>query len=201
MADDMDVNCGTILDGAESVQECGQRIFELMLRVASGERTRVSQFDFGAAEFAPWVLGANDVALRLTERLPWRVSKASNNPAGNGSSFLSGCAKPLSQDRPIRVHGYRKQASVPVTTSPSVRATVTPALSSISRRSACNSKTRVIASRSPACIVRRMGSSISSVLNALPTRQDVRTHERNACRAFPADRARARHGRGHHPHA
>jgi altronate hydrolase len=58
MEDDMDVNCGTILDGDESVQECGQRIFELMLRVASGERTKSEQFDFGAAEFAPWVIGA-----------------------------------------------------------------------------------------------------------------------------------------------
>jgi altronate hydrolase len=58
MEDDMDVNCGTILDGAENVQECGQRVFELMLRVASGERTKSEQFDFGAAEFAPWVLGA-----------------------------------------------------------------------------------------------------------------------------------------------
>jgi altronate hydrolase len=58
MEDDMDVNCGTILDGEESVQQCGQRIFELMLRVASGERTKSEQFDFGAAEFAPWVLGA-----------------------------------------------------------------------------------------------------------------------------------------------
>ena len=58
MEDDMDVNCGTILDGDENVQQCGQRIFELMLRVASGERTKSEQFDFGAAEFAPWVLGA-----------------------------------------------------------------------------------------------------------------------------------------------
>jgi altronate hydrolase len=56
--DDMDVNCGTVLDGEESVQECGQRIFEMMLRVASGEPTKSEQFDFGAAEFAPWVLGA-----------------------------------------------------------------------------------------------------------------------------------------------
>jgi altronate hydrolase len=54
----MDVNCGTILDGDETVQECGQRIFELMLRVASGEATKSEAFDFGAAEFAPWVLGA-----------------------------------------------------------------------------------------------------------------------------------------------
>ncbi|MCX7309647.1 MAG: UxaA family hydrolase, partial [Afipia sp.] len=58
MEDDMDVNCGTILDGEETVQECGQRIFDLMLRVASGEQTKSEAFDFGAAEFAPWVLGA-----------------------------------------------------------------------------------------------------------------------------------------------
>jgi len=58
MEDDMDVNCGTILDGDETVQQCGQRIFELILRVASGEQTKSEAFDFGAAEFAPWVLGA-----------------------------------------------------------------------------------------------------------------------------------------------
>ncbi len=58
MEDDMDVNCGTILDGDESVDECGARIFDLMLRVASGERTKSETFDFGSAEFAPWVLGA-----------------------------------------------------------------------------------------------------------------------------------------------
>jgi altronate hydrolase len=56
--DDMDVNCGTVLDGDETVQQAGQRIFELILRVASGERTKSEEFDFGAAEFAPWVLGA-----------------------------------------------------------------------------------------------------------------------------------------------
>ncbi len=58
MQDDMDVNCGTVLDGDETVQQCGERIFDLMLRVASGERTRSEQFDFGAAEFAPWQIGA-----------------------------------------------------------------------------------------------------------------------------------------------
>jgi altronate hydrolase len=56
--DDMDINCGTILDGDETVQQAGQRIFDLILRVASGEPTKSEQFDFGAAEFAPWVLGA-----------------------------------------------------------------------------------------------------------------------------------------------
>jgi altronate hydrolase len=58
MEDDMDINCGTILDGGESVQQCGERIFDHILRVASGEPTKSEQFDFGAAEFAPWVLGA-----------------------------------------------------------------------------------------------------------------------------------------------
>ena len=58
MEDDMDVNCGTILDGEETVQQCGQRIFELMLRTASGEPTKSESFDFGGAEFAPWVIGA-----------------------------------------------------------------------------------------------------------------------------------------------
>jgi altronate hydrolase len=58
MEEDMDINCGTILDGDESVAECGRRIFELFLRTASGEPTKSELFDFGAAEFAPWVIGA-----------------------------------------------------------------------------------------------------------------------------------------------
>ena len=53
----MDVNCGTIVDGEETVQEAGQRIFDLILRVASGERTKSELYDFGSAEFAPWPLG------------------------------------------------------------------------------------------------------------------------------------------------
>ncbi len=58
MVDDMDINCGTILDGEESVQDCGARIFDSILRVASGERTKSEGFDAGGAEFAPWVIGA-----------------------------------------------------------------------------------------------------------------------------------------------
>jgi altronate hydrolase len=54
----MDVNCGTIVTGEESIEQVGQRIFELMLRVASGERTKSESYDFGGAEFAPWVIGA-----------------------------------------------------------------------------------------------------------------------------------------------
>jgi altronate hydrolase len=58
MVDDMDINCGTIVTGEESVQQVGERIFQHMLRAASGERTKSESFDFGGAEFAPWVLGA-----------------------------------------------------------------------------------------------------------------------------------------------
>ena len=58
MEDDMDINCGTILDEGESVQDCGARIFDHILRTASGEQTKSEAFDFGGAEFAPWVQGA-----------------------------------------------------------------------------------------------------------------------------------------------
>ena len=58
LQDDMDVNCGTILDGEESVQQCGERIFDLILKTASGKPTKSESFDFGSAEFAPWVVGA-----------------------------------------------------------------------------------------------------------------------------------------------
>ena len=58
MEEDMDINCGTILDGDETVEQCGQRIFDTIIRVASGERTKSETWDVGGAEFAPWVLGA-----------------------------------------------------------------------------------------------------------------------------------------------
>ena len=58
MEEDMDINCGTILDGTETLEECGQKIFNLFLQTASGTQTKSESFDFGAAEFAPWVIGA-----------------------------------------------------------------------------------------------------------------------------------------------
>jgi altronate hydrolase len=58
MPDDMDINCGGIADGVETVEECGQRIFDMILAVASGERTKSENLGFGDDEFAPWPLGA-----------------------------------------------------------------------------------------------------------------------------------------------
>ena len=58
MEDDMDINCGTILDGLETVEQCGERIFQHIVRVASGEKTKSELYAAGGAEFAPWVIGA-----------------------------------------------------------------------------------------------------------------------------------------------
>jgi altronate hydrolase len=58
MTDDMDINCGEILDGNASVEELGERIFELILETASGRQSRSEAHGFGAEEFVPWMLGA-----------------------------------------------------------------------------------------------------------------------------------------------
>ena len=58
MEDDMDINCGAILDGAMSVQEAGERIFRLILATASGEPSKSERHGFGQDEFVPWQLGA-----------------------------------------------------------------------------------------------------------------------------------------------
>jgi altronate hydrolase len=58
MADDMDINCGTIIDGEQTVQKAGARIFEEILAVASGKLTRSEEHGFGEEEFQPWLQGA-----------------------------------------------------------------------------------------------------------------------------------------------
>ncbi|MBV1696100.1 MAG: UxaA family hydrolase [Hyphomicrobiales bacterium] len=57
MIDDMDINCGDILDGV-SIEAKGQEIFEALLRTASGERTKSEMLGYGDAEYVPWVIGA-----------------------------------------------------------------------------------------------------------------------------------------------
>jgi altronate hydrolase len=58
MIEDMDVNCGPIVDGSSSVQEKGREIFETILRVACGEPSRSEELGIGNEEFVPWWLGA-----------------------------------------------------------------------------------------------------------------------------------------------
>jgi altronate hydrolase len=57
MIDDMDINCGDILDGV-SIEAKGQEIFETVLRVASGERSKSELLGYGDAEYVPWQIGA-----------------------------------------------------------------------------------------------------------------------------------------------
>jgi len=57
MIDDMDINCGDVLDGV-TIEEKGREIFRTMLRVASGERTKSEELGYGDSEFVPWQVGA-----------------------------------------------------------------------------------------------------------------------------------------------
>jgi altronate hydrolase len=56
--EDIDLDCGTIVDGLESVDDCGERIFRLMLETASGRLTKSERHGYGQNEFVPWQLGA-----------------------------------------------------------------------------------------------------------------------------------------------
>ena len=58
MADDMDFDCGAVLDGRATVTEVGDALFEEILEVASGRQTKSEEFGFGDEEFVPWQLGA-----------------------------------------------------------------------------------------------------------------------------------------------
>jgi altronate hydrolase len=56
--EDMDINCGEIIDGKSTIAEMGERIFQLVLRTASGEATKSEKHGYGQNEFVPWQLGA-----------------------------------------------------------------------------------------------------------------------------------------------
>jgi altronate hydrolase len=55
MRDNMDINAGVIADGEQSIQDVGREIFDMVLKVASGERTCAERL--GHKEFVPWRIG------------------------------------------------------------------------------------------------------------------------------------------------
>ncbi len=57
MTDDMDINCGDILDGV-SIEDKGREIFEKILEISSGTQTKSEELGYGDAEFVPWQIGA-----------------------------------------------------------------------------------------------------------------------------------------------
>jgi altronate hydrolase len=58
MREDMDINCGVVLDGDVDIDEMGQQIFDLMLATASGAQTQSEILGYGEDEFAPWHINA-----------------------------------------------------------------------------------------------------------------------------------------------
>jgi len=56
--EDMDLNCGEIVDKGVSIADMGQRIFEMILKAASGEPTKSELHGYGQNEFVPWQVGA-----------------------------------------------------------------------------------------------------------------------------------------------
>ena len=57
LEDDMDINCGLVLDGELDVPQMGERIFRQILRHASGDKTKSELLGLGDHEFVPWHMG------------------------------------------------------------------------------------------------------------------------------------------------
>jgi altronate hydrolase len=58
MSDDMDVNCGAIIDNDATIDEMGDFIFNRILETASGHPSKSEELGFGDHEFVPWQIGA-----------------------------------------------------------------------------------------------------------------------------------------------
>ncbi|WP_121633692.1 UxaA family hydrolase [Tropicibacter alexandrii] len=56
--EDMDIDAGTILSAGKSVEEVGREIYQMWLRMASGEKTKSELQGLGDYEFVPWQIGA-----------------------------------------------------------------------------------------------------------------------------------------------
>ena len=56
--DDMDINCGAIVDGTTSIDAMGREIFDRVLAAASGTPTKSERHGYGQNEFVPWQIGA-----------------------------------------------------------------------------------------------------------------------------------------------
>ena len=57
MEGDMDINCGAVIDGEKDLEQMGSEIFEKILEVASGRKTKSEDLGVGESEFTPWPIG------------------------------------------------------------------------------------------------------------------------------------------------
>jgi altronate hydrolase len=52
--EDMDINCGTIIDGQATIEDVGRHIFKMIIDCASGTRSKSELLGYGQDEFVPW---------------------------------------------------------------------------------------------------------------------------------------------------
>lgn len=57
MREDMDINCGGVIDGTQTLDELGEEIFRRILEIASGQQSRSEALGVGEEEFCPWPIG------------------------------------------------------------------------------------------------------------------------------------------------
>ena len=65
----MDINAGTILDGTETVEQVGRRIYDKILAVAGGEKTKSELAGMGDEEFAPVRNGLHEQLLAWLQEI------------------------------------------------------------------------------------------------------------------------------------
>jgi len=58
MEEDMDINAGSIIDGEETIEQVGKRIFDKVIEVAGGQHSKSEELGVGDHEFVPWMVGA-----------------------------------------------------------------------------------------------------------------------------------------------
>jgi altronate hydrolase/galactarate dehydratase len=58
MSGDIDLDCGDIIENGVTLEEKGKQIFEQIVRVASGQKTKSEELGFGGSEFVPWQICA-----------------------------------------------------------------------------------------------------------------------------------------------
>ncbi len=57
LTDDMDINCGMVIDGEKTLDEMGDIIFNRILEIASGEKSKSELLEIGENEYVPWPIG------------------------------------------------------------------------------------------------------------------------------------------------
>ena len=57
LSEDMDINCGSVVDGNENIETVGKKIFELVVNTASGNKSKSEINGYGDEEFNPWQVG------------------------------------------------------------------------------------------------------------------------------------------------